>query len=128
MTLRLSPAYLMRQPFELGFSPEASTSTPDLTNSSWYFCMLERSASPGMTPASVSSVALTIIMKRMNVSPCRIELNPHRASGGAGPGGGRIHPVVERQFPISTRARLIFEFGEPPLEKTPLGLLPGQRQ
>jgi hypothetical protein len=34
ITLRFSPEYLMRQPFELGWSPEASSSTPAFCSSS----------------------------------------------------------------------------------------------
>src|SRR6266849_2699250 len=80
-TVRLLPEYLTRQPFELGFKPDASSSTPAFCSSSWYFCISDISLSEGMTPASESFVALTIIMNRIVFS---VEL-------GAGPpdGSGR---------------------------------------
>src|SRR5712692_3124486 len=80
-TVRLLPEYLTRQPFELGFKPDASSSTPAFCSSSWYFCISDISFSEGMTPASESFVVLTIIMNRIVFS---VEL-------GAGPpdGSGR---------------------------------------
>src|SRR5882762_7661246 len=65
ITVRFAPEYLTRQPFELGLSPEASSSTPAFCSSSWYFCISAMSFSGGITPASESLVALTIIMNRM---------------------------------------------------------------
>src|SRR6266480_1908714 len=65
MTVRFAPEYLTRQPFELGFKPEASSSTPAFCSSSWYFCISDIRFSEGITPASESFVALTIIMNRM---------------------------------------------------------------
>src|SRR6267154_3449175 len=77
-TVRLLPEHLTRQPFELGFRPEPSSSTPAFCSSSWYFCISEMSFSEGITPASLSFVALTIIMNRMLFSN----------QLGAGPPGG----------------------------------------
>src|SRR6267143_1627591 len=65
ITVRLLPEYLTRQPLELAFNPEASSSTPAFCSSSWYFCISDMSFSEGITPASESFVALTIIMNRM---------------------------------------------------------------
>src|SRR5712692_2136013 len=86
ITVRLFPEYLTRQPLELAWSPEASSSTPALCSSSWYFAISPMSFSEGITPASESWVALTIIMNRMVFS---IWL-------GAGPPGGfgRIQSLV----------------------------------
>src|SRR5437899_9769016 len=67
ITVRFAPEYLTRQPFELGFKPEASSSTPALCISSLYFCMSDMSFSEGITPASESFVALTIIMNRIAI-------------------------------------------------------------
>src|SRR5439155_23965193 len=53
------------QPFELACSPEASSSTPAFCSSSWYFAISVRIFSCGMTPASESFVAFTIIMNRI---------------------------------------------------------------
>src|SRR5437867_5913489 len=55
----------MRQPFELACSPEASSSTPAFCSSSWYFAISPSIFSCGMTPASESFVAFTMIMNRM---------------------------------------------------------------
>src|SRR6267378_617007 len=68
-TVRLLPEYLTRQPLELGFKPDASSSTPAFCSSSWYFCISDISFSEGITPASESFVALTIIMNRIVISP-----------------------------------------------------------
>src|SRR5438876_480764 len=65
ITVRFAPEYLTRQPFELGFKPEASSSTPAFCSSSWYFCISIMSFSEGIAPASESFVALTIIMNLM---------------------------------------------------------------
>src|SRR5580765_4201065 len=65
ITVRLAPEYLTRQPLELAWSPEASSSTPAFCSSSWYFCISPMSFSGGITPFSLSFVAFTIIMKRM---------------------------------------------------------------
>src|SRR5439155_1406214 len=72
-TVRLAPEYLMRQPFELGCSPEASSRTPALCSSSWYLAISAKRGSQagpiGMTSASESFVAFTMIMNRMVLSP-----------------------------------------------------------
>src|SRR6266853_4499027 len=65
ITVRFAPEYFTRQPLELAWSPEASSSTPAFCSSSWYFCISAMSFSGGITPASESFVALTIIMNRM---------------------------------------------------------------
>src|SRR5256885_12679911 len=63
----------MRQPFELGWSPEASSRTPALCSSSWYLAISAKRGSQagpiGMISASESFVAFTMIMKRMVLSP-----------------------------------------------------------
>src|SRR6266436_10239747 len=97
-TVRLLPEYLTRQPFELGFKPDASSSTPAFCSSSWYFCISEMSFSEGITPASLSFVALTIIMNRMLFS---------NQSGAGPPGGsgrmtGQALDYDERGFAKST--------------------------
>src|SRR6266853_1885598 len=65
ITVRFAPEYFTRQPLELAWSPEASSSTPAFCSSSWYFCISAMSFSGGITPASEFFVALTIIMNRM---------------------------------------------------------------
>src|SRR5271165_5630544 len=65
ITVRFPAEYWMRQPFELAWSPEASSSTPAFTSSSWYFAIAAMSSSAGIMPASESLLALTIIMNRM---------------------------------------------------------------
>ena len=69
MIVRFPPEYLMRQPFEVGWSPEPSSSTPALASSSWYWPISAISESSGITPASESLVAFTMIMNRIAVSP-----------------------------------------------------------
>src|SRR5438046_9491860 len=63
----------MRQPFELGCSPEASSRTPALCSSSWYLAISAKAGSQtgpiGMSSASESFVAFTMIMNRMVLSP-----------------------------------------------------------
>src|SRR6266704_3626005 len=81
ITVRLLPEYLTRQPSELGFRPEASSRTPAFCSSSWYFCISEMSFSEGITPASESLVALTIIMNRIVFS---VELGAGPRDGSAG--------------------------------------------
>src|SRR5712691_7225483 len=51
-------------PFEVGWSPAASTSTPALMSCSLYFPMVSRSFSDGSSPASDLLSAFTIIMNR----------------------------------------------------------------
>src|SRR2546427_3004667 len=63
----------MRQPFELGWSPEASSRTPAFCSSSWYLAISAKSGSQagpiGMTSASESFVDFTMIMNRIVLSP-----------------------------------------------------------
>jgi hypothetical protein len=59
----------MRQPFRVGFSPLASSSTPALAICSLQSAIAVSISSDGMTPASESLVALTRIMNRIAVSP-----------------------------------------------------------
>src|SRR5258707_3748417 len=92
ITVRFVPEYLTRQPFELAFRPEASSRTPAFCSSSWYFCISEMSFSEGITPASESFVALTIIMNRMVFSLGREQEKP------------RSQLYDERVTPKSTRA------------------------
>src|SRR6266511_2666716 len=68
-TVRVCPEYLMRHPFALACSPEASSRTPAFCSASWYFAISLRIFSCGMTPASESLVAFTIIMNRIVLSP-----------------------------------------------------------
>src|SRR3989454_12300846 len=64
-TVRFAPEYLTRHPLELACSPEASSRTPAFCSSSWYFAISVRIFSCGMTPASESFVAFTMIMNRI---------------------------------------------------------------
>src|SRR6267154_2318750 len=82
ITARFAPTYLTRQPLELGWSPEASSSTPAFCSSSWYFAMSAMSFSEGIAPASESFVALTIIMNRIVISPCGREPGLRTVSAG----------------------------------------------
>src|SRR5262245_18834587 len=94
-TARLSPWYSMRQPFELACRPEASSSTPAFASSSWYAAISAKPASCGMTPASESFVALTMIMNRMVLTPLvRV--------------GVSLYWHVERGRPGSTRPPGVF--------------------
>ena len=56
---------LTRAPFALDCRPIPSSRTPALTSSSLYFAIAASAFSEGMTPASVSLLALIIIMNRM---------------------------------------------------------------
>ena len=58
----------MRQPFEFGCSPDASSGAPAFASSSWYVAIAAMSFSSGMTPDSESFVAVTKIMNRIVVS------------------------------------------------------------
>ena len=62
------PANFTRAPFRLGCRPSPASITPAFTSSSLNLPMSARSFWSGMTPASESSVARTITMKRMSVS------------------------------------------------------------
>src|SRR6266567_3631779 len=69
----------MRHPFDVAWSPEASSSTPAFCSSSWYFAISPRIFSCGITPASESFVAFTTIMNRMILSPLLLGLGCRRA-------------------------------------------------
>src|SRR6266571_1560731 len=75
-TVRFCPAYLTRHPFDVACSPEASSSTPAFCSSSWYFAISVRIFSCGMTPASESFVAFTMIMKRIVFSLLTFRVRP----------------------------------------------------
>src|SRR5436190_4070966 len=77
--VRFPPENLMRVPFELGWRPARSSSTPAFINSSLYLAILESSSSLGILPASESLLAFTIIMNFMVVSPCA-PVRPARCS------------------------------------------------
>src|SRR5881296_3681450 len=82
-TVSFCPEYLTRQPFELGWSPEASSRTPARCSSSWYLAISAKRGSQtgaiGMTSASESWVAFTMIMNRMILSPLLLGLGCRRA-------------------------------------------------
>src|SRR5439155_21743900 len=63
--VRFAPENLTRAPFELGCSPSPASITPAFTSSSLYFPIAARSFSSGITPASESLLALTMIMNRI---------------------------------------------------------------
>src|SRR5712691_12757186 len=93
----------MRAPFELGCRPERSMSTPAFVSSSLYFIMAEMSFSSGMTPASESLLALTIIMNRIAPSP---SLSGCRNLGFRSPpqgrtGGRRADSAGEKSLPVT---------------------------
>src|SRR2546426_265618 len=64
-TVRFAPENLTRAPFELGWSPSPASITPAFTSSSLNFPIAARSFSSGITPASESLLALTMIMNRI---------------------------------------------------------------
>src|SRR4029077_15403178 len=66
---RLPPENFRRVPLELGCSPARSRSTPAFSSSSLYLAILLSSSSLGMTPASESLLAFTIIMNFMLFLP-----------------------------------------------------------
>src|SRR5882724_9214957 len=68
-TVRFPPENLTRAPFELACSPAASSSTPAFISSSLYLPIAESNSSLGITPASESLLAFTIIMNRIVLSP-----------------------------------------------------------
>src|SRR5215813_5781610 len=72
--LRFEPRYPTRQPLEVGCNPVASRSTPAFANSSWYVVIAANISCLGMAPASVSFVALTMIMNRMFFLPFGLSL------------------------------------------------------
>jgi hypothetical protein len=106
ITLGFPPEKRTRAPFEVGLSPAMSRSTPAFINSSLYLPIAESSSSLGMTPASVSLLALTIIMNRIGASPL---------FGGQDLGFLRLQPAesclynnVERDPSKSTAAGLFY--------------------
>src|SRR6266571_3693613 len=64
-TVRFAPENRTRAPFELGCSPSPASITPAFTSSSLNFPIAARSFSSGITPASESLLALTMIMNRI---------------------------------------------------------------
>jgi hypothetical protein len=56
---------LIRAPFELGCNPARSSKIPPFAISSLYFVIAAMSLLSGITPASESLLALTIIMNRI---------------------------------------------------------------
>jgi hypothetical protein len=86
VTVRASPSKWTRTPRELGCRPSPASITPASTSSSLKRPMAASSSSPGMTPASLSSVAFTITMTFIAASSFRL----------VEPGPDRIHRVVER--------------------------------
>src|SRR5450631_672176 len=69
VTVRFPPENLTRAPFELACNPAASSSTPAFINSSLYLPIADINSSLGITPASESLLAFTIIMNRIVRSP-----------------------------------------------------------
>src|SRR5262245_27557340 len=69
MTVRFAPAYAMRTPFELGWSPSAASMTPAFTISSLNAPIAATSSLLGSMPASERSSALTSSMNRILLSP-----------------------------------------------------------
>src|SRR5687767_8365051 len=68
-TVRVAPENLTRAPLELGCRPSPARSTPAFTSSSLNFPISVSRRSLGITPASLASLALTIIMNSLDVSP-----------------------------------------------------------
>src|SRR5437899_12960973 len=68
----------MPQPFERGWSPEASSRTPGFCSCSWYLAISAKTGSQagpiGMTSASESFVAFTMIMSRIALPPLLLSL------------------------------------------------------
>src|SRR5438552_7660572 len=108
ITMRFAPEYLTRQPLELGFKPEASSRTPAFCRSSWYFCISEMSFSEGITPDSVSFVALTMIMNRIVFSV-------------VGRASGRFRPDESLALPV--RRTRPSEIDTPRVRRHPLPFL-----
>ena len=67
VTVRASPSYLTRNPFELACSPSPASMTPAAIISSLNFPIALTSSFVGSTPASESLLALTSIMNRIVV-------------------------------------------------------------
>src|SRR6185437_3269428 len=95
ITVRFAPENFTRAPLELGCSPSAASSTPAFTSSSLYLPIAASSSWLGITPASLSALALTITMNRIAGISIRVRgsaLLPVRRMGTAdidsGLGGG----------------------------------------
>src|SRR5436190_5679258 len=72
-----------REPFELGCNPDRSSRTPAFISSSLYLVIAAMSSFEGMTPASDSLLAFTIIMNRIVLSPSEfVSLPISRTAGG----------------------------------------------
>ena len=69
ITLRSPPENATRTPLELGCSPSPASITPALTSSSLKLPISVSSSWLGITPASLSSVALIRTMTRIVVPP-----------------------------------------------------------
>src|SRR5215211_8806458 len=69
MTVRWGPSKATRAPLADGCNPSPANMMPALTSSSLYVPIASRSSVEGMTPASLSSVALTITITRIVRSP-----------------------------------------------------------
>src|SRR2546430_607716 len=101
VTWGLPAGNVTRAPFELGWSPAPSSSTPDFTSSSLYFPMTSRSLRVGRTPASVILSAFSNIMNRIQVPV----LTPGRTAGDGIDGStilfrGRLKAVKDRWVSI----------------------------
>src|SRR5213075_2863577 len=103
MTVRLVPENLTRAPLELGWSPSPASITPAFTSSSLYFPIAVRSSVLGITPASLSLLALTITMNLIVGSPCGFRFGELGSPGHF----GRLQPCLylddERGTAKSTR-------------------------
>src|SRR5262245_50956960 len=69
MTVRLAPSKATRLPSDDGLRPSPASMIPALTSCSLYLPMVSRSSVGGRIPASLSSVAFTITMTRIAISP-----------------------------------------------------------
>src|SRR6266568_3953490 len=78
----------MRHPFDVAWSPEASSITPAFSSSMLNFPIAVRIFSSGRTPASESLLALTSTMTRIAVCSSFWVLPTRRARGGEIDGGG----------------------------------------
>src|SRR6185312_1945300 len=114
ITVRFAPENFTRAPLELGCSPSAASSTPAFTSSSLYLPIAASRSWLGITPASLSALALTITMNRIVGISIRVRgstLLPVRRMGnaeidkqaqGARMGGGypsarsRVRPLPTR--------------------------------
>ena len=105
-TVRFAPEKRTRAPLELGCSPSPASSAPAFASSSLYLPIAARSSSFGITPASDSVVALTIIMKRTAASPCLFGSRPE--FGSSQPVRSRPPLVDVQAGPQSTSLTIFF--------------------